>query len=159
MDYAGGNFLFIETGTVLANTAHNWGVAGGSNECLYRNQAGTDNQIMPVMAGIAACAANRLDMPLNRWFAPLAAGDFGIMDLAQMRCSASVATGTINFVIGHPIVWIPCPILNMVTLTDGVNTAMNLTRIFDDACMAMLEVNKVSTGTTIYTGQFFTAAG
>jgi len=158
-DYAGGNFLFIETGTVLANTGHNWGVAGGSNECLYRNQAGTDNQIMPVLAGIAASAANRLDMPLSRWFAPLAAGDFGIADLAQMRCSASVATGTINFVIGHPLVWIPCPVVNMVCQTDGLNTALNLTRIFDDACIAFLEVMKVSTSATVYTGQFTTVAG
>ena len=158
-DYAGGNFLFIETGTVLANTAHNWGVAGGSNECLYRNQAGTDNQIMPVLAGIAQCAANRLDMPLARWFAPLANGDWGIMDLAQMRCSASVATGTINFVIGHPLVWVPIPVLNLVCMVDGINTALNLTRIFDDACIAMLEVIKVSTSATTYTGQFTTIAG
>ena len=158
-DYAGGNFMFVETQTVIANTGHNWGVAGSSHECLYRNQAGTDNQIAPVLAGIAACAAGRLDMPLNRWFFPLASGDTGVMDLAQMRCSASVATGTQSFVIGHPIVWLPSPVLNMVTITDGVNTALNLTRIFDDACLAMLEVFATTTTGVVLTGQFSTCAG
>ena len=158
-DYAAGNFLFIECTTVLANTAHNWGVAGSSNECLYRNQAGTDNQIMPVLAGNAANIVNRLDQPTGQWFAPLAAGDTGIMDLAQMRCSASVATGAINFVIGHPLAWLPCPVANMVCVADGINSAFALTRIFDDACLAFLEVLKPATTATTYAGTFKTVAG
>jgi hypothetical protein len=150
-DYAGGNFLFVEVGgTVLAGTAHNWGVAGGSNECLYRNQAGTDSQIMPVMTGNSGAIVRRLDHPLGSWFCPLAAGDTGVMDLAQMRCSASVATGVINFVIGHPLAWMPCPIANSVNLFDFIGTAFNLVRIFDDAAMAFLEVNKPATTATNY---------
>jgi hypothetical protein len=163
MDYAGGNFLFMEVGaTAYANTAHNWGVAGGSNECLYRNQAGTDNSIMPVLAGNpggVATIADRLDMPNGTWFAPLAAADVGVMDLAQMRCSASVATGALNFVIGHPIAIIPCPLANISCTYDGINTAFNLERVFDDACIAFLELNKPSTSATNYNGTFTTVAG
>lgn len=146
VDSPAGNFLFVEVGgTALAATAHDWGVAGGSNECLYRNQAGTDNSIMPVMVGNASAIVRRLDHPVNQWFAPLASGDTGIMDLAQMRCSASVATGVINFVIGHPIAFFPSLITNVMCAVDGINTAFNLTRIFDDAALAFLWVNAPAT--------------
>ena len=150
-DYAGGNFLFVEVGgTALAATAHNWGVAGGSNECLYRNQAGTDNSIMPVLTGNSAAIVRRLDHPLNQWFAPLATGDTGVMDLAQMRCSATVATGVINFVIGHPLVWMPVPVINLTILHDFVRGAFSLVRVFDDAALAWLEVNKPATNASNY---------
>lgn len=161
MDYAGGNFLFIQVGgTQLAATAHTWGVAGGSNECLYRNQAGTDNSIMPVLTGVSGAIVDRLDHPLGQWFAPLAAGDTGIMDLAQMRCSASVATGVIFFMIGHPIAFLPgVQVANQLLTLDGIMTAFNLVRIFDDACLALLQVNVSSTTATTYTGQFITVSG
>ena len=160
MDYAGGNFMFIQVGgTALAATAHDWGVAGGSNECLYRNQAGTDNSIMPVLTGNISAIVDRLDHPVAQWFCPLAAGDTGVMDLAQMRCSASVATGVIWFMIGHPIAMMPCPVANMVCVTDGINTAFNLVRIFDDACLAFLEMPKPVTTATTYVGIIQTVAG
>jgi len=161
MDYAGGNFLFIQVGgTQLAATAHNWGVAGGANECLYRNQAGTDNQVMPVLAGNSSAIVDRLDHPINQWFAPLASGDTGIMDLAQMRCSAAVASGVIWFMIGHPIAFLPpAPIANMMLTLDGIMTAFNLVRIFDDAALAFLQVNSSVSSQTTFTGQFMTVSG
>ena len=152
-DYAGGNFLFVEVGgTPLAATAHNWGVAGGSNECLYRNQAGTDNSILPVFTGVSGAIVGRLDHGVSSWFMPLATGDTGVMDLAQMRCSALVATGACNFVIGHPIAWMPCPVANMACTVDGLNTAFSLVRVFDGAALAFLEVSKPVTNATTYTG-------
>jgi hypothetical protein len=154
MDYAGGNFLFIEVGgTALANTAHNW------TTCLYRNQADTDSVTLPSLTGNAQAIARRLDHPAGQWFAPLATGDTGIKDLNQMQCSAAVATGVINFVIGHPIAFMPCPVANMVCVADGINTAFNLTRIFDDAALAFLEMPKPATTATNYSGSFTAVAG
>ena len=153
-DYAGGNFIFVETDvTALAATAHNWTV------CRYRNQAGTDAQTMPSLTGNASNIARRLDHPTSQWFAPLATGDTGAMDLDQMQCSALVATGTINFVIGHPIAWLPCPIINMACIADGLNSAFNLARVIDGACLAFLETMKPSTTATTYAGSFTTVAG
>lgn len=152
MDYAGGNFIFIETFAALGATAHNWTV------CLYRNQAGTDAQTMPSLTGNASAIIDRLDHPLQQWFAPLATGDFGAMDLNQMQCSA-VVTGSINFVIGHPIAWWPIPIAQMLIPIDGLRSAFNLVRIFDDACLSMLEVLKPATNATTYTGTFSAVAG
>jgi hypothetical protein len=158
-DYAGGNFLFMEVGaTAYANTAHNWGVAGGSNECLYRNQAGTDNSILPVLAGnpgAVATISDRFDMPVNTWFAPLASGDVGIMDLAQMRCSASVATGTLNFVIGHPIGVMSFPVINSLLPFDWLTNRNQAPRIFDNACLALFELPAPATNATTYNGMIY----
>jgi hypothetical protein len=146
-DYAGGNFLFVEVGgTALAATAHNW------TTCLYRNQAGTGNQTLPSLTGNSGAIVDRLDHPTNSWFAPLASGDTGVMDLAQMQCSALVATGAVNFVIGHPLAWLPCPIANLACQVDGINTAFNLVRVFDNAAISFLEISKPSATATTYNG-------
>lgn len=153
-DYAGGNFIFPEVGgTALAGTAHNWTVV------KYRNQAGTDSQTMPSVAGVSAAIVDSLDLPVGTWFCPLASGDTGAADLDQLQCSASVATGIINFVIGHPLAWMPCPIANVACVVDGINTAFNLVRIFNGAALALLEGPKPSTTATTYTGSFITVAG
>ena len=152
-DYIGGNFLFIEVGgTALAATAHNW------TTCLYTDQANASSTL-PSLTGNSGAIARRLDHPTQQWFAPLASGDVGIKAWTQMQCSAAVATGVINFVIGHPIAWMPCPIANMVCVADGINTSFNLVRVFDGAALAFLEVNKPSTTSTLYTGQFESVAG
>lgn len=153
-DYAGGNFLFVETGgTPLAATAHNWTV------CTYTDQDGNAGASLPSLTGNASNIINRLDHPVGQWFAPLAAGDIGVKALTQMQCSASVATGLIDFVIGRPLLWAPIPIINVIYPIDQINSAFNFTRIIDSACLAMLEVCKTSTTATTWTGTFVTAQG
>lgn len=151
-DYAGGNFLFVEVQTVLPATAHNWTVV------TYTDQAGSSSTL-PSLTGNSSAIVQRLDHPTNQFFAPLETGDIGIQTLTQMQCSAAVATGAINFVIGHPIAWMPTPIANMVMAQDGVFSAFNLTRVFDSACLSFLEVVKPSTTATTYTGTFQTVSG
>lgn len=153
-DSAEGNFLFVEVGgTALAATAHNWTV------CQYTDQGGTTGVSLPSLAGNSAGIVRRLDHPVGQWFAPLATGDTGIKALTQMQCSAAVATGVINFVIGHPIAWMPAPIANIACLVDGINTAFNLVRVFDSAALAFLEVTKPATSATNYNVQLDFVAG
>jgi hypothetical protein len=153
VDSISGNFLFVEVGgTALAATAHNWTV------CTYTDQTGAGSTL-PSLAGNSGAIVDRLDHPTNQWFAPLETGDTGIKALTQMQCNALVATGAINFVIGHPIAWMPCPIANIIIPNDYINTAFNLARIFDSACLAFLEVIKPATTATTYTGSFTTVAG
>lgn len=146
VDYAGGNFLFIECGTALAATAHNW------TTCTYVDQDGNAGATLPSVTGNSGNIINRLDQPTGTWFAPLASGDSGIDSLTQMQCSAAVATGAIDFVIGHPIAWMPCALANFVTPWDVTDRPGRLVRIFDDACLAFLEVLKSATTATTYTG-------
>lgn len=145
-DYIGGNFGFIETQTALAATAHNWTV------CTYTDQGG-NSSTMPSTAGISGCIINRLDMPLQTWFVPLESGDVGIKAWTQMQCSASVATGAINFVIGHPIGFMVFPVINTMFPFDWLTNRDLAPRIFDSACLAFLEPNKPATGATNYTGR------
>jgi hypothetical protein len=152
-DSADGNFVFVECTTVLPATAHNW------TTCLYTDQNGNASSTLPSLTGNSSNIVNRLDHPTSQWFAPLASGDTGIKELDQMQCSATVATGAINFVIGHPIGWIACPLANIMLPTDAISGSFQLERVYDDACLAFLEVAKSATGATTYTGSFTTVAG
>lgn len=153
-DSAEGNFLFIQVGgTALAATAHNWTV------CQYTDQGGTTAVNLPSVTGNSSAIVDRLDHPTGQWFAPLASGDTGIKALTQMQCSAAVATGVVWFMMGHPIAFCPCPVANIVCVTDGINTAFNLERIFDDAALNLLEITKPATTATTYSLNVFAAAG
>ena len=146
-DYIGGNFLFVEVGgTALAATAHNW------TTCTYTDQGGSSSTL-PSLTGNSGAIVDRLDHPTQQFFAPLEAGDVGIKALTQMQCSASVATGAINFVIGHPLGFMAFPIANFVTPFDWLTNRQLTPRVFDNACLALLEVTKPATTATTYTGQ------
>ena len=152
-DYIGGNFLFVQVGlTALAATAHNWTV------CLYQDQASASSTL-PSLTGNSAAIVHRLDHPVGQWFAPLETGDRGIKLLTQMQCSALVATGVINFVIGHPIAWFPNGLANSVFVHDGINSAFNLERIFDDAALALMTAPAAATTATNHQVSLITVAG
>lgn len=147
VEYIGGNFCFPSNPTtVLAATAHNWTV------CQYTDQDGNTGNSFASVAGVSACVVGGVDLAVGKWFLPLAAGDVGVKALTQMQCSAAVATGTIDFVIGHPIAVNACPIANIACLDDGLYTALNLTPIIDDACLSFLELTKPATTATNYSG-------
>ena len=150
-DYVGGNFLTMQvTATAYANTVHNWA------NCTYRNQAGlVDNTVLPTLAGNpggVSTISDRFDMPLNTWFAPLATGDTGIEDLTSIQCSAQVATGSLDFVIGHPIGIMAFPIIGIPLPYDWLTNRELAPRIFDNACLAMFEFPKPATTATTYNG-------
>lgn len=151
-DYIGGNFVMPEIRTVLPATAHNL------TTCLYTDQAAAASTL-PSITGLSGGIVNRLDTSLAQWFATLEAGDVGIQKLTQIQKSAVLASGAIDMTIGHPIAIMPCPIANIACTYDGINTAFNLTRIFDDACLAFLEIQKGSATATTYTGMFASVAG
>jgi hypothetical protein len=152
-DSAEGNFLFMEATQALFAVVHNWTV------CQYTDQAGNATITLPSVTGNSGNIAHRLDMPVGSWFAPLATGDTGIQRLTQMQCSAATLTGNLNFVIGHPLAWIPISLANQIVILDAINSAFGLARIFDDACLAFLEVAKGATTATNYSGTFVTGAG
>ena len=151
-DSAVGNFLFVVARTALPATAHNW------TTCTYVDELNAASTL-PSLTGNSSNIVNRLDHPTGQWFAPLATNDVGIKALTQMQCSAAVASGAIDFIIGHPLAWIIQPLANALTFSDGLNGAFNLGRIFDDAALAFLEVGKGATTATNYTGWFLTLAG
>lgn len=154
-DYIGGNFLFVEVGgTALAATAHNWTV------CTYTDQANAASTF-PSMTGNSGAIVDRLDHPLASWFMPLEAGDSGVKALTQMQCSALVATGVINFVIGHPIAWLFGPVALASQTTSGITgeSGWGMARIFDNACLAFLNHVPLTTNAPSVTGNILVCAG
>ena len=148
-DYIGGNFGFVEVGlTALAATAHNWTV------CTYLDQANAASTL-PSLTGNSAAITHRLDHPVQQWFAPLETGDTGIKAWTQMQCSASVATGLINFVIGHPLGFMSFPVINTVFPFDWLTNRNQAPAIFPDAYLAFLEIMKPATTATTYTGVIY----
>jgi hypothetical protein len=72
-----------------------------------------------------------------------------------MRCSASVATGALNFVIGHPIGVMSFPVINSLMPFDWLTNRNQAPRIFNDACLAMFELMAPATTATTYTGMIY----
>jgi hypothetical protein len=150
MDYIGGNFMFVEVGgTALAATAHNW------TTCLYADQANASSTL-PSVTGVSGAIVDRFDMPINTWFAPLESGDVGVKALTQMQCSALVATGAVNFVIGHPIGIMSFPVASVPLPFDWLTNRDQAPRVFDDACLSLFEFPKPSTTATTYGGMIYT---
>lgn len=148
-DYIGGNFLFINVGgTALAATAHNWTV------CTYTDQANAASTL-PSVTGNSGAIVDRFDMPLNTWFCPLESGDVGIKALTQMQCSALVSTGVAEFVIGHPIGIMTFPVINSLLPFDWLTNRQLAPRIFNDACLALIELPKPASTATSYNGMIY----
>jgi len=149
-DYIGGNFLFIQAGgTALAATAHNWTV------CLYNNQVGAGATLPSLTGSTISCIVDRFDHPVQQWFAPLASGDVGIKALTQMQCSALVATGVAWFMIGHPLGFMSFPVISSMIPFDWLTNQNQAPRVFDNACLALLEPTKPATTAATYTGQIY----
>jgi hypothetical protein len=155
--YIGGNFCFPVNSSptvALAATGHNWDAGGGAGVGMTYLDEGSAASNMPVLTGISACAGAQIDIAVGAgsWFAPLAAGDVGIKALTNMSASAAVATGAIDWVIGHPIAIMSCPVALLACVDDGLYTALNLTHIEDSACLEFLEMPKPATTATTYSG-------
>jgi hypothetical protein len=152
-DFAGDNFLFVQVGgTALAATGHNWTV------CTYTDQGGATAVNLPSLTGNSGAIVDRLDHPTQQWFAPLASGDTGIKALTQMQCSAAVATGVIWFMMGHPIGFMSFPLINSMIPFDWLTNRDQAPRVFDNACLAFLEILKPATTATTYTGRIVTTS-
>lgn len=143
--YIGGNFCFpTVTGTALAATAHNW-------TGTYVDETGAAGTFVTT-AGVASATVGSVDMSVGNWFMPLGAGDVGIRNFSGLQLTAALATGSLDWVIGHPIAVNVCPISNVACLDDGLYTSMNLTTILDNACLSFIELPKPSTAAVTYSG-------
>lgn len=151
-DSIAGNFMFFDTNVALAATAHNI-------TFTYRDQANNVAEVAPVVAGLSGCIDNRLNQAAGTWFNPLNGADTGIKVLTDVTMSAAVATGAFDAVIGHPHCWMVLPSSSIVTPFDWVFQRFAPSRVFNDACLALLEVNKGTTTNTNYTGTIMAAWG
>jgi hypothetical protein len=136
-DWCGGNFCYPYVTSGLPATAHNHTV------CQYTDQDGNTAQSFPSQAGVASAAALRVDLPNGVWFLPTDTNDVGVKSISQLQLSAAI-TGGLTYVLSHPLYWVLCPMQQdsggavkpqVGFGNNGINSAMQLVRVFNDAAL------------------------
>lgn len=153
---AAGNFLSGEVTTVLP-------AATPTIAFKYVDQDGNLETGAALSTIASAAAVNTVPFTAPNWFYPLNAGDTGLRylqnDASAIDLSAAMASGVCNWFIGHPLVFIPIPAANIPIALDGVNAYISLERIYDDACLSLMEVVKSATTATTWTVNLNLLAG
>jgi hypothetical protein len=150
---ARGNFVGVDVSVTLAATAHNANIE-------YTNQAGTTGKLTSA-TGISGCVAGRVDMASStpQWFMNLIDNDTGVKELTGAGVSAILGSGAMWYFIGHPIAWMPSMHAVLATRLEGLHSALNLARVADDACLAMLHVARISGSQSATRGAFRLVSG
>lgn len=148
---AGQNFLSMELTTLMSATAVNATIT-------YKDQDNNTAEAAAAHALTVSSAVNRIPLPNSTYNFDLNTGDTGLRSITNIATSAA-NTGVANFFIGHPLAIYPCPIANLWTPQDSINTSFNLARVRDDACIALIELNKPATTATTYAGMVVLVSG
>lgn len=129
----------------------------------YVDQDG-NNVTGPALSTIASAAAvNTVPFTAPNWFYPLATTDQGLRSLQNganaINLSAAMASGVVTWAIGHPLAFCPVGAANTPIIVDGINSAFNLQRVYDDACLTFLELCKSATTATNWWGSLEMVSG
>jgi hypothetical protein len=151
-EYAAGNFISNLVTVTLAATAHNI-------TYQYFDQDNNAEEAASAITGRSGALVNTSDFTAPQWCMPLNANDTGVRDMGAITFSASPATGQVMHFVGHPLALIPCPNSNQMGYFDGVNSAFNLCKIQNGACLSLLEFFKNATNAAHYSGQLIFVGG
>lgn len=153
---APGNFFSGEVTTVLP-------AATPTITLDYVDQDG-NNVTGPAFSTIfSAAAVSTVPLTAPSWFYPLDPADTGLRSLQNsanaINLSAAMASGVVTWFIGHPLAYIPMPLANTPVILDGINSAFNLQRVYDNACLCFLELSKGATTATNWWGAIQLVSG
>lgn len=149
---APGNFMSGDVTTVLGATAQNVTIT-------YVDQDGNAAQASAALAIRVSSAVNTIPHTQPVWFIPLVAPDTGLRNITIFNLSA-VNSGFVDRMIAHPIAILPgVGVANQSIILDGINSAFNLERIYDEAALALLEWFKSATGAATYNGYITVVSG
>ena len=127
----------------------------------YVDQGG-NNTTSPANTIRSAAAVNSSPFPLGQWFAQIDSADTGIRAFQNsangINLSAAMASGVVTWILAKPLAFIPIPTANVPVILDGINSAMSLVRILDDAALAFLEI-KGATNATNWFGNITLCSG
>lgn len=156
---APGSFISGEVTTVLP-------AATPTLTCDYMDQDGNASTSQTLSTIASAAAVNTVPFTAPHWFVPLATADTGLRRMGDagagtnaFNLSAAMASGVVNWFIGHPLAFVPMPLANFPVILDGINSAFNLMRVFDDAALCFLEIAKSATTATNWWGAIQLVSG
>ena len=143
---APGNFVSSEITTALSATAHTITVT-------YVDQDGNTAEAAAAYNAAVSAVAGRTNTPAGTWFVTLNSPDTGARYLTNIAQSTITSvTGVSTFFVGHPLALFPLPVANLPFIYDGINSAFNLVRIYDSACLSFMTPNIATTGSITYNG-------
>jgi len=149
---APGNFISGEV-TTAGTTAHNITIT-------YVDDAGNTAEAASAYAFPATAVAGRSPTVAGQWFVPLNAGDTGARYLTNISQSTITSvTGITSWWIAHPIAMMPFPVANVPFVLDGINSAFNLQRVYNDACLFFYTPLIATTGGITYSGTIQLVSG
>jgi hypothetical protein len=134
---AAGSWISARVSTVYGATAHNYTIT-------YMDQDGNTAEAGSAQAARVSSAVQTTPFTAPQWTYSLNSPDVGVRKITSIALSAA-STGNADFIIGHSIVTMPCPITGQVIPVDGINSAFNLIPIVDSACLAFAEYYKTAT--------------
>ena len=142
---------FLTINTSSGATAHNVAIS-------YTNQSGTAGRALPVTV---ACTASAITPHIthsgtaaNNYgpFLPMASGDTGIQSVQSLTLSAASLAGTASLVLARPLLSLPISTAGVIAERDLLNQLPSLPRIYDNACLSLIELPKPATTATTYSG-------
>ena len=150
---APGTFISGEITTALSATAHNLTVT-------YVDDQGNTAEAAAAYAAPVSAAVNRTPLVAGNWFVPLNSPDLGVQYLTNIAQSTITSvTGVTTWWIAHPLAWVPCPVANQLAVLDGINSAFNLTRVYDSACLAWYLPGAPASSASISSGSIKLVSG
>jgi len=153
---APGNFFSGEVTTVLP-------AATPTITLNYVDQDGNSVTGSALSTIFSAAAVSTVPFTAPSWFYPLASTDTGLRSLQNsanaIDLSAAMASGVVTWFIGHPLAFIPMPLANTPVILDGINSAFNLQRVYDDACLSFMEISKGAVTATNWWGAIQLVSG
>lgn len=149
-----GNVVILEISVTLGATAHTWSFK-------YKDDNDNTAEASGAVTGVSGAVTPRLDVAASQpFFAALNSGDLGASKLTSFTWStASLTVGAGQLVLAHPLLFIPQPVANQMVIIDGINSAFNLVRVYDSACLSFLELWKNATTATNYQGTINLVSG
>lgn len=140
---AAGNWVSPNVTTVHTATAGNYTVT-------YTDEAGNTGNSSGAVAKRVSGAVQQIPLTAPTWNMPLASPDVGVRAITNVALSAAGASGATEWIIGHSLVTLPCPIAGLPLPVDGINSAFSLVQILSGAAVTFLEFFKSVTAANAF---------
>lgn len=152
-DLAPGNFISGEVTTQID--------VGASSDVqmTYVDQDGNTAEVGPILDRIPQAQSNdRVPFSAPNWFYPLNAADTGVRRITNIDIVSALSAGVVTWFIGHPLLWIPAALDDIQNEIECVLMMLNMNRIYDDACLALLVIGAPTSSAT-YSGTITLKSG
>lgn len=140
--------LYLVITTTTGASAHNLSAS-------YTNQAGTTGRAFPATVYCTSSAVvSHLTASGSSFgpYLPLAAGDSGVQNVANVTLTAASGAGTAALVLARPLAYIPVTTANVACALDYLNILPSLPVVKDGACLTMLYIPAANASAAVVMG-------